>query len=241
MEPLQTGSAINLNDSSIDEYRRTAAQYSDDPADNTRSGYTPVLSSNPYNDHSTMTSSYPAPPHHAGSHVMFAAPDSPGYQGESSRDAVPVVESEEHNYEYEQARQNELEDRNHQQAEINAREGDDAYAADATIMPAKHIFPVHATPEVTKLSTAPALAPALAPPLVMRSASDLSIGLDSARNAPPPYNLVERGSTRTLTIGDWTIKSIKRPILNGQEIDSSVMIFVTYLYTCAELSTVQSN
>lgn len=161
---------------------------------------------------------------------MFAAPESPSYvRSQPSHSAYPLAPplpqtnligtsayDDEHGYEYEQAREASALERERLQAEANTRENDDVYAADATIMPAKHVFPVHATPAVTQLDDTSvagttdfrfvAVAPAPA--------------AQYSREQPPPHNLIERGSTRTLTVGDWTIRTIKRPILNGREIDA---------------------
>ncbi len=36
------------------------------------------------------------------------------------------------------------------------------------------------------------------------------------------YRLTERGSSRVLQIGDWLISTVKKPILNGREIEACV-------------------
>jgi len=238
LEPLQSPSAVNLQDSQVDEYRRAAAQYGDDPhtqshadgpqmarplRDERAQSYVPTRSEGP----TTPLQSQGGFGH---GHVMFTMPDSPGYAqaspyGQSSyAPAISALaaetpgETQEHNYEYEQAREMAtLEaEREQQQAYTDAQEKDDVYAADATILPAKHVYPVHAVPAVTNLNEQPAQ-----PSDELRSsASNPLVAPEYTRERPPPHNLVERGSTRTLTVGDWTIRTVKRPILNGKEIDA---------------------
>lgn len=238
LEPLQSPSAVNLQDSQVDEYRRAAAQYGDDPhtqaqadgphmarplRDERAQSYVPTRSEGP----TTPLQSQAGFGH---GHVMFAMPDSPGYAqtspyGQSSY--TPAIgalavdspgETKEHDYEYEQAREAAaLEaERERQQAHTEAQEKDDAYAADATILPAKHVYPVHAVPAVTNLNEQPTQNS----DEPQSSAPSTSVAPEYTRERPPPHNLVERGSTRTLTVGDWTIRTVKRPILNGKEIDA---------------------
>ena len=229
----------------VDDYRRAAAQYGDDPnhyhGEHQTSNMDAPQQARPLEEDSHYRSFGGAPgtpEAHASpgeakfghGHVMFAAPESPGYvRAQLSHDAYPlapplpqtnVVSSSafgnEHDYEYEQAREASSLERERLQAEANTRENDDDYAADATIMPAKHVFPVHAVPAVTKLqetSTSRVDSP---------SQSMTASTNQYSREQPPPHNLVERGSARTLTVGDWTIRTIKRPILNGKEIDAYV-------------------
>jgi hypothetical protein len=227
-----------LQDGQVDEYRRAAAQYGDDPhtqsqadgpqmarslRDERAQSYVPTRSEGP----TTPLQSQGGFGH---GHVMFSMPDSPGYTqaspyGQSSYapaiGTLPVetpAEAQEHDYEYEQAREaaaSEAE-KERQQAYTEAQEKDDAYAADATILPAKHVYPVHAIPAVTNLNEQLNQTSDESP----SSVPNPSVAPEYTRERPPPHNLVERGSTRTLTVGDWTIRTVKRPILNGKEIDA---------------------
>jgi len=227
----------------VDDYRRAAAQYGDDPHQHASEHQTSFIDAPQQARSLAGDSQYqgPATPdirnttgegHFGHGHVMFAAPESPGYvRAQPSHDAyalappLPATNAvggfghvEEHGYEYEQAREAAALEKERLQAEANTRENDDVYAADATIMPAKHVFPIHAVPAVTNLNEAPA-SRSVDPQVPTANPTSAP---QYSREQPPPHNLVERGSTRTLTVGDWTIRTVKRPILNGKEIDACV-------------------
>jgi hypothetical protein len=235
LEPLQSPAAVNLQG---DDYRRAAAQYSDDPHYLQTSAGGPQMARPLHETGQSYTSTRSDLPETPGQgrqfghgHVMFSAPESPytpahartasyGYGSALSPAPAAVVspplEDNQHGYEYDQARAAAAAERERQQAEADAQR-DDVYAADATILPATHIYPVHAIPEVQQLEERPkAVSSPMTTPATATGSPLYS------REQPPPYNLVERGSTRTLTVGDWTIRTVKRPILNGKEIDAYV-------------------
>ncbi|KAJ9120251.1 hypothetical protein QFC22_003151 [Naganishia vaughanmartiniae] len=99
-----------------------------------------------------------------------------------------------------------------------------SYASEAIVQPAQHAHSAHATSaRVSRLGGSHAeglgghglahpMTTAFAPATVAPSAAPLSAAYD--------HDLKEDGPRRVLRIEDWVIETVKKPILNGPEIDA---------------------
>lgn len=249
--------AANTYEREVQNYQENAAAYGDDPHQSQQAP--PFIPPERRQDASLAYQ-------HPSNNVVFDAPQDsplvsrelqhsnveqqsatgPSFAGPAVGGILPDPTNAtqlQHEYEYEQAQRAAEEERLGGQAispiaDSEEARYDDAYAADAKILPATHVYPVHASPAVAtfgELGPTANEATEDAPETVteghLQRLGEQDAGPVDATAAPAvvgqgpgqqayPFSLSERGSTRTLTIADWTIRSIKRPILNGKEIEA---------------------